>query len=64
MKKRRPGPPPGTARGELTARESYYPEQAEKVRMANAVRRGELLERDDVKTGVGPASSWRSARAS
>jgi phage terminase Nu1 subunit (DNA packaging protein) len=49
MKKRRPGPPPGTARGELTARESYYLEQAEKVRMANASRRGELLERQEVK---------------
>ena len=46
--KKRPGPPPGTVRGELTARESYYREQAEKVRMENRRRRGELLERSEV----------------
>jgi hypothetical protein len=47
--RKRPGPPPGTVRGELTAREAYYSEQAEKLRMANAARRGELLERDEVQ---------------
>ena len=51
--RKRPGPPPGTARGELTAREAYYREQAEKLRMANAARRGELLERADVAASLG-----------